>query len=349
MEDVYERLYEQASPATVNITVASLVTGRGGSPFAPRSEVPSDQQFTIRGQGSGFLYDDQGHIVTNNHVVAGADRVWVTFSDDMIAQADVIGTDPDSDLAVIRVQGDMEHIEYLRLGDSESLKVGQQVVAIGNPFGLQGTMTTGIVSALGRSLAGSTDSDGGQYSIPDIIQTDAAINPGNSGGPLLNLNGQVIGVNAAIESPVQGSSGVGFAIPASIVKQVVPALIADGRYEHPWMGVSTLTLNSFINEPMGLEERQRGVLVVAVVPGSPAERSGLRQSTRSIVVEGQELLAGGDIIVAIDEQPVRKYDDLISYLSRRTRVGQTVELTVLRDGSMETVDLVLTARPGGSK
>ncbi|MHB1294042.1 MAG: S1C family serine protease [Anaerolineae bacterium] len=347
VEGIYERLYEEANPATVNITVASLMTDRKGIPLVPQSDTPSSEEYLIEGQGSGFVYDTRGHIVTNNHVVAGADRVWVTFSDDTVAPADVVGTDPDSDLAVIRVDADMEHLPFLRLGDSEALKVGQQVVAIGNPFGLQGTMTTGIVSALGRSLDASAES-GGQYTIPDIIQTDAAINPGNSGGPLLNLHGEVIGVNAAIESPVRASSGVSFAIPASIVKQVVPALIATGHYEHPWLGVSTLTLNAFINEPMGLERDQRGVLVVTVISGSPAELAGLRASTRALIVEGQELQAGGDIIVTIDDQPVRKYDDLIGYLSRATAVGQTVALTILRDGETQVVDVVLVARPRSS-
>ena len=342
-------LYEQANPSVVNIVVATRVTGMGENDSPSDSQGQAPDEFLQQGEGSGFVYDAQGHIVTNNHVVANADQVRVTFSDDVSVLAKVVGTDPDSDLAVIKVDVPAAELRPLGLGDSDALKVGQRVIAIGNPFGLEGTMTTGIVSALGRLLpAGSTTAAGGRYSIPDIIQTDAAINPGNSGGPLLNLQGEVVGVTSYIESPVRGFAGVGLAIPASIVKKVVPALIRDGRYEHAWLGISAVTLSPALAKAMGLPESQRGVVVGTVTPGSPALSAGLRASEQTVRVDGQEMPAGGDIIVGIDDKTVKKYDDLISYLTRQTEVGQKVVLSVLREGKVIEVEVTLAARPGTS-
>jgi serine protease Do len=259
--------------------------------------------------------------------------------------AKVIGTDPDSDLAVIQVQSDITHSVPLTLGDSDLVRVGQQVVAIGNPFGLAGSMSFGIVSALGRSLPAGSSSTNSSYTIPDIIQTDAAINPGNSGGPLLDLNGNVVGVNAAIESPVQGSAGVGFTIPSNIVKKVVPELIATGTYQHTRLGISAFTLTQIVAEALNLPSTQRGVIVAQITPGSPAEVAGLRASTKTVTVMGGDVPANGDIITKIDGTVVTQFGDLISYLTLKTNVGQTVQLTVLRDGEQVTVPVTLDARP----
>lgn len=342
--NVLPRLYEAANPSVVNIVVTQKVQ-ISSSPFLFGPQTP--QEYYQQGQGSGFVYDEEGHIITNNHVVADADEVQVTFADSVTAPAMVVATDPDSDLAVIKVDVDRE-LRPLPLGESDELKVGQQVVAIGNPYGLEGTMTWGIVSALGRLLpTSSATSDGGTYSIPDIVQTDAAVNPGNSGGPLLNLQGEVVGVNTAIQSTDQSSSGVAFAVPSNIVKQVIPALIEQGYYEHPWLGISGLTLNADLAEAMDLSSDQRGLLVVEVTPDSPASEAGLRPSNETAELYGQEIPIGGDVIVRIADQPVRKFDDLISYLSRETSVGQTVTLEVLRDGSNVELDVTLAARPEG--
>ncbi len=335
-------LYELANPAVVNIAVASVVRGDG----LFQSD-PGAQQYR-QGVGSGFVFDNQGHIVTNNHVVQGADLVRVTFVDDFTVPAAVVGTDPDSDLAVIRVDVDAEHLHPLLLADSDEVRPGLEVVAIGNPFGLRGTMTHGIVSAIGRLLpVGESQEADAQYTIPDIIQTDAAINPGNSGGPLLDLRGRVIGVNTAITGTTGAFSGVGFVVPSSIVRQVVPALIENGFYQHPWLGITTLTLSPVVNAEMNLPEDQRGVMVAAVTRRSPADKAGLRGATQSIEVFGQDFPTGGDIIVRIDDQPVRVFDDLISYLVRRTQVGQTVTLGILRDDEAMEVEVTLEARPTG--
>jgi serine protease Do len=331
-----ELLYEQANPAVVNITVTARGSQLGQSP-------------ALQGEGSGFLYDAQGHIITNNHVVAEADEVQVIFYNDVSRAAQVVGTDPDSDLAVIKVDMAGLNIAPLALADSDAVKVGQSVVAIGNPFGLQGSMTSGIVSALGRLMpTGEGATTAPRYSIPDVIQTDAAINPGNSGGPLLNMQGQVIGVNAAIESATRSNAGVGFAIPANIVKKVVPALIEKGSYDQAWLGISALSLSADLNKALGLAEDQRGVLVAEVTTGSPAQKAGLRAGQATTNVQGTPIPKGGDIIVAIDGTQVSKFDDLIRYLARHTEVGQKVQLSVLRDGKTVAVDVTLAARPSSS-
>ncbi len=324
-EEVLVELYQRVNPSVVNI----LVQGPNGG-----------------GQGSGFVYDTLGHIVTNNHVVAGADQIRVTFADGVEAAAEVVGTDVHADLALIKVDPSLADLRPLTLGDSDSLQVGQTVVAIGNPFGLAGSMTTGIVSGLGRLLPdGGLTPDGSRYSIPDIVQTDAAINPGNSGGPLLDLDGNVIGVNTAIESPVRGSSGVGYAVPVGIISRVVPALIEQGRVEYPYLGISGTTLGGALAQAMNLDPEQRGVLVAEVVEGGPAARAGLRGSNREVNSGGLVLLVGGDVIVGIDGREVTDFNDLLTYIVRHTAVGQTVTITLLRDGQQQTVELTLVARP----
>lgn len=224
--------------------------------------------------------------------------------------------------------------------------MGQTVVAIGNPFGLQGTMTAGIVSALGRSLPSQArTASGDRFNIPNVIQTDAAINPGNSGGPLLNLNGEVIGVNTAIESPVRQFAGVGFAVPSNTIARIVPVLIEDGRYQHPWLGIAGMTLTPEVREAMGLEVDQMGVLVVDVTKDGPADRAGLRGSDKQVEINGHTLRVGGDVIVRIDDQEVRRFDDLLSYLFEETHVGQKVQLTVLREGGTQELSVTLQERP----
>ncbi|MDQ1300209.1 MAG: serine protease Do, partial [Chloroflexota bacterium] len=263
LEGRLEEIYSSANPSVVNIRVAVQPAGSmsGQAPMA-------------QGEGSGFVWDSQGHIVTNNHVVDGAQRVTVTFADGATIPATVVGTDPESDLAVIKVNSAAVKLQPIGVGDSTGVKVGQFVVAIGNPFGLEGSMSFGIVSALGRSLSASGESattgQGASYTIPDIIQTDAPVNPGNSGGVLLDLAGNLIGVPSAIESPVRASSGVGFAIPSALVKQVVPELLRSGQFVPPWIGISGGTLSPAGATEMGLAEPQRGALVATVAQDSPA-------------------------------------------------------------------------------
>ncbi|MFV9506423.1 MAG: S1C family serine protease [Oscillochloridaceae bacterium umkhey_bin13] len=338
-ERLLVELYRRASPAVVSIEVV-------GAALPPDHPVIPGLPERVRGQGSGFLFDDQGHIVTNNHVVAGASRLQVRFADGTTALAELIGTDPDSDLAVIKVGELPTGTAPIPLGNSQAVEVGQTAVAIGNPFGQQNTLTVGVVSGLGRTLRGPTRSVG-TYSIPNIIQTDAAINPGNSGGPLLSIRGEVIGVNTAI-AVSQGSSsfeGVGYAVPSSTVARVVPALIATGRYEHPWLGIGMLALDTLSAERFGLPIG-RGVLVTDVRPDSPAARAGLRGGLVSNGERGTAGASNGDIIVAIAGRPVADSDQLIGLLDLHHRVGETITLTVVReDGSQTELALILAARP----
>ncbi len=344
-------IYDEVNPSVVNIQVifggsGALSQGLPEIPGFPIDPSLPEGPLPQGGMGSGFVWDRDGHIVTNNHVVDGADRITVTFSDNTTVPAEVVGTDPHSDLAVIKVDLPAEKLHPVELADSTQVKVGQLAVAFGNPFGLEGTMTVGFVSALGRSLpVASSNLLAPSYAIPDIIQTDAPINPGNSGGVLVNDEGRVIGVPTAIESPVQANAGIGFAVPSAIVQRVVPVLIREGSYEHPWLGISGISLNSELAEAMDLGADQRGALVVEVVTGSPADEAGLRGSDRQVDVMGQQVSIGGDVIVAIDGQPVSEFDELVTYLVRNASVGDRVTLTILRDGQEETLRLTLAARP----
>jgi S1-C subfamily serine protease len=352
LEGTLEQIYQQVNPSVVNIRVVQKVSaedmGNMQMPFfnLPEGQNQSPDQYQS-GLGSGFVWDSQGHIVTNNHVVEGADKIVVTFNDGTSLPADLVGTDPDSDLAVIKVDLPAG-VQPLQLADSDSVNVGQLAVAIGNPFGLSGTMTMGIVSALDRSLPANMGI-GPSYSIPDLIQTDAPINPGNSGGVLVDDQGLVVGVTFAIESSVGQSAGIGFAIPTAIVQKVVPTLISDGSYEHAWLGISGTSLVPELSDAMGLDENQRGVLVIDVMPSSPAEKAGLRNSSDQVEIDGQQLPIGGDVITAIDGQTVMDMEDLIAYLVGKTEVGQQVELTLLRDGNQETVSVTLMARPSADE
>jgi 2-alkenal reductase len=324
-------LYERVNPSVVNIEVT-----------VDSEQLGTSQLFPAQGQGSGFIVDQTGHIVTNNHVVAEASELTVTFYDGTTVAADLVGRDPDSDLAVIKVEIAPESLRPVIWGDSDQLHVGQRAVAIGNPFGLEGSLTSGIISALGRWLP----TESGQFRIPEIIQTDAAINPGNSGGPLLNSQGEVIGVNTAIVPRQSGFGersflGVGFAVPANLVQRVVPSLIDKGKYEHPWIGFEGNSVTPEIAEVMELPEA-KGALVGRVISGSPADEAGLRGGTQEEL--GINTLLGGDVIIGLDDEEIRDFDDLISFLSRRS-VGETVAVTIIRNGQERQVELTLGPRP----
>ncbi|WP_299030252.1 PDZ domain-containing protein [uncultured Thermanaerothrix sp.] len=345
LEDTLAQVYAQVNPSVVNIQTTQRLAPSLNLPFNFPGQAP-DQAPVTRSLGSGFVWDTQGHVVTNNHVIDGADRITVTFADGNTVEAKVVGADSDADLAVLKVDVTAEKLVPVRLADSKQVKVGQLAIAIGNPYGLEGTMTVGFVSALGRSLpVQSTTSGGATYTIPDVIQTDAPINPGNSGGVLVNIHGEVIGVTAAIESPVRANAGIGFVIPSNIVRRVVPALIANGHYDHPYLGISGTTLTSDLAKAMGLSSDQRGALVIDVTPNSPADKAGLRGSDRQITLEGNPARVGGDVITAIDGNPVQKFEDLASYLATATSVGQKVTLTILRNGHEQTIEVTLGARP----
>ena len=343
-----EDIYTSVSPSVVNIRVVQQMDASQGQvpvvPFfnTPQGQQPQDQYRS--GLGSGFVWDKTGNIVTNNHVVEGADKIEVTFQDGAILPATLVGADPDSDLAVIKVDYSADKLQPIQVADSNAVRVGQLAVAIGDPFGLEGTMTAGIVSAMGRSLPVGTDI-GASYTIPDIIQTDAAINPGNSGGVLVNGEGKLIGVTSAIESPVQANAGIGFAIPSAIVQNVVPVLIKDGQYEHAWLGISGTAVVPDLANLMKLPAQQKGVLVVDVIPNSPADNAGLQGSQDTQTLDGQPVRIGGDVITQINGQSLTGIDDLIAYLASSTTVGQDVKLTVLRGGSEKTIDVTLAARP----
>jgi serine protease Do len=358
MQATLERIYEDVSPSVVNIQVLKKQTAGTdlsqilpNFPFfeMPAPQQPPEEQYQ-QASGSGFVWDKEGRIVTNNHVVDGADKIKVMFPDGTIVPGTVVGVDPDSDLAVVKVELSAEKLQPIRLADSTQVKVGQLAVAIGNPFSLENTMTVGFVSALERSLP--VESNGGaepSYTIPDVIQTDAPINPGNSGGVLVNDQGEVIGVTSAIISPVRASAGIGFAVPSAIVQKVVPALIKEGRYAHTWLGISGTSLDPDTADAMALEADQHGALVIDVVPGGPADEAGLRGSDQTITIDGQDRRVGGDVIVAIEGQPVDSFDDLVAYLFRSAEVGEKVTLTVLRDGREQPVEVTLRERPGQEK
>jgi serine protease Do len=353
LEETLQDIYERVNPSVVNIRVIQkeeiMFPSFPEIPGFPFFDLPIPEQpeeYYREGSGSGFVWDREGHIVTNNHVVADADRISVTFHDGTTVSGEVVGSDADSDLAVVKVDVPHEQLQAVEIADSTQLKVGQLAVAIGNPFGLKGTMTVGFVSALGRLLPAETDTQtGSTYNIPDVIQTDAAVNPGNSGGVLVDREGKVIGVTTAIISPVQASAGIGFAVPSAIVNKVVPALIKAGYYEHPWLGISGISLSPELAEAMDLQSTQRGVLVVDVTPDSPADEVNLRGSDRQVTIRGEQVRVGGDIITAIDDQPVKEFGDLVTYLARSTEIGQKVALTLLRQGKETEVTVALAARP----
>ena len=333
LETQVEAVYVAVGDAVVNISVTSV----GYDYFF--NAIPSE------GSGSGFVYDVQGRIVTNYHVIENADEIQVTFADGVAFTGTVIGSDPTYDLAVIEIDAGAYPLRPVTLGDSDAIRVGQFVVAIGNPFGLDQTVTFGVISSLGRII----ESPDGRY-IGEAIQTDAAINPGNSGGPLLDLQGRVIGVNAQIVSPSRASAGIGFAIPANTVKRVVPELISEGRYLHPWMGVRFFPVSlsqrlaaSFAE--LGAEVPDRGVLILGIEPNTPAARAGLRGGNRSVSTPYGTIMVGGDVIVAINGVAIASPSKLIAYLETYTRPGETIQITMLRDNEEVTLPLTLGERP----
>jgi S1-C subfamily serine protease len=330
-QDALASLYENVMPGIVSIQV---LTAQGGA------------------QGTGFAFDNLGHIVTNEHVVDGQQSIEVDFSSGYKAEGKLVGADKDSDLAVIKVDVPAMELHPLALGDSSQLKVGQSVVAIGNPFGLEGSMTLGIVSALGRIQSSNRQlTGGGTFSVADMIQTDAAINPGNSGGPLFNLKGEIIGINRSIRTDASTAngepvnSGIGFAIPINLVKRVVPAIIKDGKFDYPFMGISTISTDLFsleVVKALNLKS-MTGVYVTNVTAGGPAAKAGLIAGSKSTSLQG--ILAGGDLIVAVDGQQVKTYDDLIGYLVANKSPGDTITLTVLRGDQKVDLTLTLDKRP----
>jgi len=329
-QDLLVSLYQRVTPGIVSLQVT---TENGNS------------------LGTGFVFDTEGHIITNEHVVDGQTNIEVDFSSGYKAYGKLIGIDKDSDIAVVKVDAPASEIFPLPLGDSSALQVGQKVIAIGNPFGLNGTMTTGIISALGRTLPSNRTSPGGGYfTAGDLIQTDAAINPGNSGGPLFNLNGGVVGINRAIyteSSSASGeavNSGIGFAIAINIARRVVPEIIKDGQYDYPFMGISSiddLTLEEI--KTLGLPQFT-GAYVVTVSPGSPADKAGIRAGQKDVGLE-RGIPAGGDLIIALDGVEVKTFDELLRYLINNKGPGDTLVMTILREGEKLEVSLTLTERP----
>ena len=331
LEDRIIALYENASPSVVHVTNRNYVRFM-------------DQPMPQNGTGTGFVYDDAGHIITNYHVIEDADEVIVTFSDDRAIEAEIVGEDPLNDLAVLRVDVDDTLPPPLTLGDSSQLRVGQFVVAIGNPFGLEQTLTTGVVSTLSRVIQSPQDN----RFIGEVIQTDAAINPGNSGGPLLDLDGRVVGVNSQIISASGSSSGIGFSVSANTVRRIAPDLIGQGYYAHPWIGAQLFDLNPFLAQALRDAQMElpveEGLLILDTVADAPAERAGIHGSTIT-TVGNRRLPLGGDVIIAVNDVPVESFQDFTVYLQTRTKVGDTVNITVISDGEERQIEVTLDQQP----
>jgi putative serine protease PepD len=294
--------------------------------------------FPTQGSGSGSIIDSKGNILTNHHVVANAQKLEVTLADGSKWPAKLVGSDPDSDLAVIKVDAPKERLKIIPMGDSKNLKIGQKVLAIGNPFGLQRTLTTGIISSLGRTIR----SESGML-MEDIIQTDAAINPGNSGGPLLNSDGEIIGINSAIISPSGGSVGIGFAIPVNTAKRIIPELISKGYVTYPWIGATIQTLIPEVAKDLKLKI-ERGAMIAEVVKGGPADKAGLKGGSQRVQVGNVIVVVGGDIVVKADQSDVKTNDELIRYV-REKKPGSTIVLKVYRKDKFEDVKVTLAERP----
>ena len=321
-------VYEKAADGVVNVTSIAVQMD-----FFLNA-------FPTQGSGSGSIIDTRGHILTNHHVVAGARKLEVTLADGSKWPAKLIGSDPDNDLAVIKIDVPKEKLKIIPMGDSKNLRIGQKVLAIGNPFGLERTLTTGVISSLGRTIR----SDAG-YLMEDIIQTDAAINPGNSGGPLLNSNGEIVGINSAIISPTGASVGIGFAIPVNTAKRVIPDLIAKGYVSYPWIGASIQSLIPEVSGYLKLKV-ERGAMIAEVVKGGPADKAGLKGGGQRVQVGNTIVLVGGDIVVKADQQDVKTHDGLIRYI-REKKPGDAILLRLYRKGKYEEVKVTLGERPRG--
>jgi 2-alkenal reductase len=329
LETTLESIYAQVSPSVVliNDNMPASAASIGGPAL-----------------GSGFVWDTNGDIVTNNHVIDGASNITVTFSDGTVVNASLVGADSNSDLAVLKVNPSGLNLQPVTM-DKNAPQVGQLAIAIGNPYGQQNTLTVGFVSAVGRLIPTTENATGPTYSIPDIIQTDAAINPGNSGGVLLNDSGEVMGITQSIDTSSGSSSGVGFAIPASIVEQVIPALISTGIYPHPYLGVTVTSLDPATAGAMNLTSGQRGALVEAVTSGSPADKAGLKAGSTNFTDNGAQIAIGGDVIIAFNGQAIKSSDDLITYLADQGVVGQSATLTIIRGGKQMDITVTPGARP----
>jgi S1-C subfamily serine protease len=345
LESIQTTLNEQSTEIQDLQNQLEIVDAIGNSGVTPWPTIYNQLKYSVvliqtdLGLGSGFVYDKQGHIVTNHHVIEDAETIQVTFLDGNITSATVVGMDIYSDLAVIKVDPKAATLNPVVLGSSSDLAVGEPVAAMGNPFGLSDTLTVGIVSSLQRTL----DATGG-YVIIDIIQIDAAVNPGNSGGPLVNIKGQVVGLNSAIQSETGTFTGIGFAIPSDTVKREIDDLIENGEYSHPWLGISALEVNIALADAIGLEKPQ-GLLVVNVTSGSPADKAGVRGGSQVTIIDGLEFNLGGDVITEVDGVPVITMADLAVYLERNTKPGDSIELRVIRDGQQLMLTVKLGERP----
>jgi putative serine protease PepD len=324
-EETYIRVYELISAGVVNITSTVISSDFYENP------VPED------GTGSGSVIDKKGHILTNFHVVEGAQSLEVTLLDGSKWNAKVAGLDPNNDVAVLKIDAPAKKLTVIPFGDSSKIKVGQRVMAIGNPFGLEGTLTVGIISSLGRTMRAVNN-----RLIRGIIQTDAAINPGNSGGPLLNSKGEMIGVNTAIFSPVGASVGIGFAVPVNTVKKMVPQLIAKGYVSYPWLGISGQEIMPEMAKLLELKEP--GILISEVVPDSPARKAGLKGGDRQVQVGNLMIIVGGDLITSIDGKRMDTMDELIEHINS-IGIGASIDITFLRDGRMHKERVVLEELP----
>jgi S1-C subfamily serine protease len=319
-------VYEKAADGVVNVTSTTV-----------QMDVFLNV-FPSQGSGSGSIIDTRGHILTNHHVVASAQRLEVTLADESKWPAKLIGSDPDSDLAVIRIEAPKEKLKVIPMGDSKSLRIGQKVLAIGNPFGLERTLTTGIISSLGRTIRSEVGT-----LMEDIIQTDAAINPGNSGGPLLNSDGEIIGINSAIISPSGGSVGIGFAIPVNTARRIVPELMAKGYVSYPWIGATIQPLLPEVAKYLKLKV-DRGAMIASVEKGGPAEKAGIKGGNRRVEVGNMVVVIGGDVVVRADQHEVKNHDELIRYI-REKKPGDAITLRLLRKGNYEDVKVTLGERP----
>jgi S1-C subfamily serine protease len=350
----YERalssLYETTVPSVVSIRVTQKLEANSNFPFdfgqpeSPNNEPgqPDPREFFNRGQGSGFVWDQEGHIITNNHVVEGASSVEVIFADGQTFEAQVLGADPNSDLAVIKVDRPAADLKAVTLGDSDQLKVGQLAIAIGNPFGQEFTMTSGIISAIGRTIR----SGNAGFSIPEAVQTDTSINPGNSGGPLLDRTGAVIGINSQIFTRSGANEGIGFAVPINTAKRVIPTLIKGEEYKYAWLGISGASVGPELIDLMKLPSDTSGALVIEVVKDGPADKAGLAGSDKTQTVDGLDYQVGGDVITAINGQAVASIEDVITYLAQSTRPGDKAALEVIHaDGTRATIEVILGERP----
>jgi putative serine protease PepD len=319
-------VYEKAADGVVNVTSIAVQMDFFFNPFP------------TQGAGSGSIIDTKGHILTNHHVVANAQKLEVTLADGSKWPAKLVGSDPDNDLAVIKIDAPREKLKVIPMGDSKNLRIGQKVLAIGNPFGFERTLTTGVVSSLGRTIRSEVGT-----LIEDVIQTDAAINPGNSGGPLLNSEGEMVGINSAIISPTGGSVGIGFAIPVNTAKKVIPELISKGFVTYPWIGATIQPLLPEIAKFMNVSV-ERGAMIAEVVKGGPAERAGLKGGNQRVQVGNMVVVIGGDIVVKADQHDVKTHDDLIRYI-REKKPNDVLTLKILRKGKFKDIRVTLGERP----